>query len=191
MTGLEKIIGEIQSESENNVSLIIKRAEKEAEKIIESAAKEAEKAAGAIENEAAEEEKDILARAKSAGELAVRRAVLLKKREIIDNIIEEARERLVSLPDDEYFELLEKMLDKYAHNEEGKILICKKDASRMPQSFKDKLKTKKLTISDKTINESGGFLLIYGDIEEKCTFDALIDGEGDKLTDIVLKTVFD
>ena len=38
MTGLEKIIGEIRSESENNVSLIIKRAEKEAEEIIFSAA---------------------------------------------------------------------------------------------------------------------------------------------------------
>ena len=191
MTGLEKIIGEIRSESETNVSLIIKRAEKEAEEIINSAADEAKKTAEAIEKETAIEEKDILSRAKSAGELAVRRAVLLKKREIIDTIIEEARERLVSLPDDEYFELLEKMLDKYAHNEEGKILVCKKDVSRIPQSFKDKLKAKKLALSNDTISESGGFLLIYGDIEEKCTFDALIDGEGDKLTDIVLKTVFD
>lgn len=191
MTGLEKILGEIERESEEKVSLIISQAKERAEEIIAAAREEAKTEAEHIEERAENRAMDILSRAKSAGELYAKKAILLKKREIVEDVISKAKEKLISLPDGEYFEVMGKMLEKFAHKEEGEILLSQKDIKRMPADFSEILKAKGLTVSDKTLNEVGGFVLIYGDIEEKCTFDAVFESEKDRFTDIVLKTVFE
>lgn len=191
MTGLDKILNEIRKESEDKVSRIISEATAEADKITAEAKQRADAEVKAINEKTEKQEKEILERAKSAGELSVRKTVLLKKHEIIGEIINKAKEKLITLPDAEYFGFLTKMLDKFAHGEKGTILMSKSDKERIPESFKKTLDEKRLTLSKDDMKESGGFILIYGDIEEKCTFDALFDGESERLTDTVMKTVFE
>ena len=166
MTGLDKILNEIQRESEDKVSRIIKEAEDKALEISKAAEKETAAQLKAIEDETA-------------------------KREIIDEIIKDAEESLYSLPQKEYFEFLGKMLDKFAHSEKGEILLNKQDKERLPKDFEEALLKKGISVSEKEIYERGGFILVYGDIEEKCTFDALLSADGDKLMDTVMKTVFE
>lgn len=191
MTGLDKILNEIQRESEDKVSRIIKEAEDKAQEISKAAEEKTAEQVKAIENETAKREKDIMDRAKSSGELSVRKAVLIKKREIIDEIIKEAEESLYNLPEKEYFEFLSKLLDKFAHNEKGEILLNKQDKERLPKDFEEALSKKGLSLSQKEVSEKGGFILVYGDIEEKCTFDALLSADGEKIMDTVMKTVFE
>ncbi len=191
MTGLDKILNEIQKESEDKVSRIIREAEDKALEISKAAEKETAAQLKAIEDETAKREKDIADRAKSSGELSVRKAVLIKKREIIDEIIKETEESLYNLPEKEYFEFLGKLLDKFAHSEKGEILLNKQDKERLPKDFEEALSKKGLSVSQKEISEKGGFILVYGDIEEKCTFDALLSADGEKIMDTVMKTVFE
>ena len=191
MTGLEKILNEIRKESEENVSLIISEAEKTAAEIIETAREEAQAEAEEILKSAEKSEKDIISRAVSYGELELRKALLLKKHSIIKDVMNDAKAKLINLPDEEYFEFLTKLLKKYAHSEAGVIMLSKKDKERITTSFSDELSQNNLSVSEKNLKEEGGFILIYGDIEEKCTISALFESEEERLSDIVMEAVFD
>ena len=68
------------------------------------------------------------------------------------------------------------MLELFKANvtcEEGKIRFNEKDLSRMPQWFKDEInqaakeKGGEIKINEMPENIDGGFILTYGDIEEK------------------------
>ncbi len=189
MTGLDKILKEIQTEAENNARRIIFEAENTASSIINEANEKALQEIKALQEKTEKKEKEIAERAKSAGEKAVRQAVLLEKQQLIKETLAKANERLMSLPDKEYFAFLTKALEKFAHEEKGEIILSEKDKARLTPEFEAAFKAKGLTLSEKTVlNE--GFILAYGDIEEKCTIDALFQAENDRLTDIVVKTVF-
>ncbi len=190
MTGLDKILNEIQKESDDNTALIIRDAQSEAEEILSLAKTDTASAIKSIEDKTTALEADILSRSKSAGELSVRKAILLKKRQIINQIIEEAYGRLLALPDDEYFAFLIKALNKFAHDESGEILLNKRDKGRISSAFKKAFEEKKLLLSTKDIKSEGGFILIYGNIEENCTFEAIIEAKREHLTDLVMQTVF-
>ncbi len=189
MTGLDKILKEIQLDAENKVSVIISDAENTAKAILDEAERTAQNEVKAIEEQTETAQKEIMERAKSAGEKAVRQAVLLKKREVIDDTLAKAKKQLLNLPDEEYFAFLTKILDKSAHNEAGEILLSQKDRERLSTTFREAFTQKGLTLSDRDIPH-GGFVLLYGDIEEKCTFDALFEAKTDTLSDIVVKTIF-
>ena len=70
------------------------------------------------------------------------------------------------------------------------------DRKRMPADFPKKLenvlpKGASLTVSDTpSPSVEGGFLLIYGGIEENCTFRALFDAKREALQDIANQILF-
>jgi V/A-type H+-transporting ATPase subunit E len=109
---------------------------------------------------------------------------------MINNVITEARNSLTGLPDQNYVEILLKMVKKHAHNKPGRILFSAEDKKRLPSDFSNRLKEAlsgkadaSLTISEETAKINGGFLLLYGDIEENCSFDALFAAEKENLQD--------
>ncbi|MDV3104654.1 V-type ATP synthase subunit E [Thermococcus waiotapuensis] len=109
MEGAELIIQEIQRAAEQKVQYILNEARGEAEKIKEEARKRAEVQAEWILRKArtqAEIEKQrIIANAK----LEVRKKKLAVQEELIREVLSALRERLSSLPDEEYFETLVKL----------------------------------------------------------------------------------
>ncbi len=191
MTGLEKILNEIRKESEENVNRIISEGQRAAEEILEEARKNAENEAKKFSESAAAEEAELKERAISQKALNVRNAVLLKKHSIIKDIVSEGKERILNLPDEEYFKFLTGLLNKYAHKEDGTILLCEKDKKRLEEAFKREIDDKGLKISDESLKEDGGFVLIYGDIEERCTVNAIFESKAEKISDIVTKAVFE
>ena len=63
---------------------------------------------------------------------------------------------------------------------EGEIVFSQKDKNRLPSGFEAKIKDAlngkpgaQLTISNNTRNIKSGFVLVYGDIEENCSFQIL------------------
>ena len=90
------------------------------------------------------------------------------------------------------------MAKKYSHNAAGKILFSAADRRRLPEDFDNKLKialSEKpeaiLTLSEDVTDLNGGFLLIYGDIEENCSFDALFFAAKETLQDKVNSLLFE
>lgn len=197
MTGLEKILKAIEDEAKAAADAVIAKANGEAEELLAAAKSEAEKKVSQIAVKSEADVKAALDRAESAAALQERKMILDAKQQIISNIISKAKSALVQLPDSEYFDIILNMIKLHAHKKPGKILFSSSDKARLPKDFDDRLKQaladKKgatLTVSDQNAVNGGGFLLIYGDIEENCTFDALFGTAMENLLDKVNSLLF-
>ena len=186
MTGLDKIIDRINEDSQNSVKSIENSAKLEAEKIISEAETEAENKASAILDAARASAHFISERAASSADIEIKRRVLAKKQEKISEVIENAREKLKKLDDVKYFEILSDLLGKYKTGDGGKLILSAKDKARLPKGFD----LKGLSLSETDGEFDGGFVLVYGNIEINCTFDALFEGAYDELSDTVNKIMF-
>ena len=198
MTGLEKILKVIEEDALALEESILHDAQLEAKNIMESAKKEADKKCAEIALKSEQDVKAVLSRAESAAALLERKRILDAKQQIIGNVIIAARNSLDHLSDSDYLEIILKMVKKYAHNKEGKILFSSSDKKRLPNNFEtilaETLAEKKgahLSISEATGVVDGGFILKYGDIEENCSFDALFSASKEELQDIVNAKLFD
>lgn len=193
MKGLSNILTQIENETSEKVNEVIGAAKKQAEDITAKAREKAEAEAKTIEAEAEAKAKDILSRNDSANELKIKRAILTKKQELINDTIDKAMESIVNLSDDKYFDIIIRLVKKYAHSENsGEILMSERDKKRMPKDFEDKLKEScKVKLSDRTVKADGGFILSYGDIEENCTFKAVFDSKREELLTLTNSLLFE
>lgn len=196
MTGLEKIIGQIDKESADAAVKIINDAQLEAARILETTRVQAQADYDRSKKDSERETADLLARAKSAAELQKRKTILSEKQKLIGEIINKAKASFETMPAEEYFGVIVKMVQKFALAEKGDILFSEKDLARMPKDFEAvinaavKDKGGVLVISKETRKIDGGFVLVYGGVEENCSFTALFDSAHESLQDKVLKLLF-
>lgn len=196
MTGLDKILKSINKETQTLSNNIIKNAQKEAKDIISKAKEIAENEADLIIKNAEDESEYVIKRAASQVELQEREMLLKAKREQIDYIIEESKNTLRKLPDNEYFDVILKLCKKYIKPQKGKLIFSSYDLDRIPRGFKTNLsKLAKsvggdVKVSEQTRDIDGGFILSYGDIEENCSFDCLFNDAYDLLCDKVNDLLF-
>lgn len=197
MTGLEKIIKVIEADAKANVEKILAEAKVESEKILASAKKEAEEKCAEIAEKPAYEVNAVINRARSGAMLIKRQKILNAKQQVISDIIEKARLKLTSLPDTDYFDIILQIVKKHVHPQEGIIRFSQADLDRMPKDFDKSLikaikdiKDASLTISKECAPIDGGFILVYGDIEENCSFDALFNDAKEDLQDKVNAFLF-
>lgn len=194
MSGIDNILEEIKTVSDNAVIGIIKKANTEADDILAQANIEAEKKCNCLKAQCELECKNIIERAYSSASLIEKKAVLQAKQKIISQTIDAARNKLLSLSDDEYFRLIIKMIEKHSSGDKGYILFNKKDINRLPLLFSAKIsKVSKgtLKLGDTPVNIDGGFILVYNNIEENCSFKAIFDGNRELLQDKVKSLLFD
>lgn len=120
----------------------------------------------------------------------------VRKSWLIGKVIADACDRVKNLDEGKYFEILKSMAEKYLLPREGEICFSKKDLERMPANFREEIKglaQKKggtLEISGEARNIDGGFILVYGGIEENCSIDAMFAEKRDELLDQVRKILF-
>ena len=175
MAGIDKILNEIKSD-----------AEKEAAEIIA----EAEKAAEAAKSKAQ-------AKCDEYTSVSDEKLVLLKtKQEIIEEVLNKAKNKILNQDADKYFESLLVLLDKYALPEKGILFLNSKDLARVPDDFETLANNKAtknggmLDISKDTVDIDGGFILKYGNIEINASLDAIFDENRDELVDTVNDILF-
>ncbi len=189
MTGLENIIREIEAEGAESAAAIRREAREAAEAVIKSAENAARETAQRY-NEAAENAaKEYITRAAANDEAELRRAALKKKQKIIGETLLGSK-RILAEKDERYFEMLTRLLEKYATEESGDVILCAGDAERMTKEFETALKTRKLTISEKTLDADGGFIIDYGNIEINCTLEALFDAYSEEISDMLSTLLF-
>lgn len=197
MTGLEKIIKAIEAEAHSSANRILTEAKEEADKILSLAKEEAKQAVANIAEKPVSEVKAIINRAESGARLIKRQMILDAKQQMINDIILIAKEKLTSLPDTDYFDTILQILKKHAHKMPGVIKFSQADLERLPKQFEKSINTAikgienaSLTISQDSAQLDGGFILVYGDIEENCSFDALLDEAKEELQDKVNAFLF-
>lgn len=192
MGGLEEIIRQIHKDSEAEISAMLIEAEKECEKISQEGKKETEGLAKMREIQFMAESDLALNKMKSAAETKKKQDVLRIKQKVIENILEKAQEKIESFSAEKYFDLLLQIVENNAHKEKGIIYLNEKDLGRMPSYFVDELKEKgiALEVSEKIVDIKNGMILGYEDVQENCTFQALIDTKREILTDKVNRYIF-
>ncbi|TAH72139.1 MAG: hypothetical protein EWM47_03995 [Anaerolineaceae bacterium] len=199
MTGLEKIIKAIEADAQASVDKILAEAKEEAEDILSLATKEAKQDSAKIAEMPAFEVKAILSRAESSAKLLKRQMILDAKQQVINDIILKAKTKLTSLSDTDYFDIILQIVKKHAHKQAGIIMFSQADLDRLPKKFEKSLETAikgiqnaSLTISkENSAKIDGGFILVYGDIEENCSFEALFNDAKEELQDKVNAFLFE
>lgn len=192
MTGLNKIIERISQDSVAKCDGIIFSAQTEAAEIKSAAEKEGEADKKAIIEAANKQADSMVDMAKSGADLLIRQSLLSTKIDIINEAINAATDKLKNLPDNEYFDAIYALVKKFSQDSDGTLLLSKKDLDRKPKDFDQKIAqiNKKLNVSDKAATISDGFVLVYGEIEINCTFDALVEDSRDELKEIINEIIF-
>ena len=193
MTGIEKIIYQIESDTQLVCDEIISDAKTKAISIIDEAKIEAAKLASDIAKSCEKQCADIDVRAKSSAALEERKINLLTKQKIINTMINNTKEHIESLDDDHYFGLILRMLENNSSDKSGVIAFSKRDLDRLPKDFMNianHVSRGELILSPNAVNIKSGFILIYDDIEENCSFDAVFESKREKLSDEVSRLLF-
>ncbi len=196
MSGIDKIIEKIILDAKEQHERIINDAEKRAKELLEDVRDKTQKECDALISKQEQKAENADRISEASGDLRYRQLVLAAKKDVIDDILKRTQDALNALEISEYFDLLSEMVCAYAHSgEEGVIRFNKRDYQRLPQGYINKLNNRlggsnELILDDKHAAISGGFLLIYGEIEENCSFEAVITSKANKLSDIAAQMLF-
>ena len=176
MTGLEEMKAAIEEESRVERAEIDRRAQEQAATI----GAEAKAAAAARYQEILSDARQACAgelqRAKTGGEMKIK--------------------RLRELPDADYFTVLQTLACSYARKGEGEMLLSQRDLQRLPAGFADTLNSMlksqgaQVHIGARAAKIDGGFLLVYGDIEVNCSFEALLEASLEQVKDALNRELF-
>lgn len=196
MTGLDKIINQIQAEAELSANQIMEEARASVKKLMEEAQQDWEERSRAIQEKSKTELLNYHERIKSSADFKRRTALLKAKQEIIADLIEKAYQALTVKSADQYFAFIEKVIRASALPRDGEIYFSQNDLSRLPEGFENIIHETAAANqgSLKLMNEpkdiENGFVLVYGGIEENCTFRALFDAKREQLQDKAYAVVF-
>ena len=198
MSGLEKMKSRILEEAEQSAQEILAKAQADAEAAVTAAEGRARAEAEKIREKAGRDAGEYAKRAASSSDMRRKQALLAARQEVISAVLGKAYDAVLALEEEEYFGLLEKLLEKYVLPEEGEICFSRKDLERMPENFVGRIRTiaaekgGSLTVScePEPRGIDGGFLLVYGGIEENCTIKAVFRSKKEELSDGINRLLF-
>ncbi len=204
-SGLQRILKKIEADGLEAIKKFDKETDDELKKRSGEIIADANARAAVIIRAAEKKAAQIAENTESGAEARVKRAVLSAQAEVLDECIKFGTDKIKSMPDKEYFELIEKLIIKYADDGISVLLLSAKDIGRLPSDFEDRVnerladKGAGIKISDEHIRTDGGFVLRRGGtidgikstseycIEENCTFDAMINDNIEAIRDKLYK----
>lgn len=196
MTGLEKIINKIEHDSANKCGDIIAAAKKHAEEIEKQAAIEGETITAGLDETARHQAKEIILKAHSGAAQKAKQVILNARVEAINETLASAANAIKQMPEEEYFKSLIALAANNAAQNQGEMRLSLSDLNRLPPEFEkdlnNALKNKEITVkvSEKPADIGHGFILVYGDVEINCTFDALMEASRDELKEVICGIIF-
>lgn len=196
MRGIEKIAAQIIGEAEEKKAAIYEEIQHKIDELNAKTDEEIKAELERINDDTLREEGTLEELAGLAAQQKRRQAALSAKQEVIGEIINEAYERLLNLEDEKYFAVIKKMLEDNVLSEKGEIIFSARDRQRMPKDFEDVIKNValekggELVMSDEIRSIDGGFVLVYGGIEENCAFKAMLEASREELHDMVNGKLF-
>lgn len=180
---IEKILSQARAEAD---SILAKAKEtvgeenQRQEKEIQGYRRETERLA-----EAAGQDK--LSRLLAAARMQNARDLLAAKRQILDELFDRVKQRLEHLPDNEYLELMKRLLQKCVQSGHEEVIIGKNE-TRINQAFINKINTELLwqakgglRLSQSREDIGGGFILSEGRVRINSSTDVLVSQIRDKM----------
>ncbi len=195
MNGLDNIIAKINKDCEAECEVILGKAKDEAGAILEKARNEADLIRKGILDAALRENEKEIELLNSRIELESKKNLLALKIELVNGIIETALNKIKNLPDEEYFKVIKSLILRHAQKGSGTLCFSKKDLNRLPSGFEQDVNKalgngSSVKISEEPARIDGGFLLVYDDIDQNCSFEALLSSSVDEIKDRLFEMLF-
>jgi len=189
---MEKILADAKAETEKIKNQAEQNQAAEQKKLDEQLA-EFKKQTKALTKKAAKDEKShILA----AARMAMAKQLLTEKSKILDEVFEKALKQLQNLPDDQYQNLITKLMLEAVETGEEEVIIDKNER-RIDQQLINKVneqlshdKKADLKLSDEKHETRGGFILRRDKIKTNVTFDVLLNNARKELEIELAKELF-
>ena len=194
--GLDKIITRILEQAAAQAAEEERIANEEAERILAAARKEAAGIVSAAEEKAAAASAAYAERRRNTDEQQRKLALLKVRNAMIDEVLEEAHGQVLALDDEAYFAMILKLLAERAVAGEGELRMNARDLSRMPQDLEARAQQTAaaaggtVRIAAEPAEIDGGFILVYGDIEENCSLSAVFSARREEFRDRVHEILF-
>ena len=182
MTGLDLITDNIISEAKKNADEKISKAKAVVDEIMAQCKSEIDKEQQNADVRKNAEKASYEERAKAERKSFLREKLLETERKAAAELILMAKEKILSMPKDEYFKLLSDIYKNLNDDGQGEILLSKEDKAIMPEDF-----VKSLSPDLKLIDEdapSRGFIIRHGRVEQNCTIDAIFRERESEFYDI-------
>lgn len=191
MTGLEKIIGQIEEDTASKISDILVSADQKAEKIEKEAEQKAKEVFARLKEEGKDKAQKEIAVAKSSAQLKKRNQLLALRRQEVEKTINEALKELTENKGEEYFSLLLSLAEKLG-KVKGELILSKEDKENLPDDFLSKLKEKGIeaVLSKEDASISGGFIISDGEIQHNMDLEVIFADKKDLIEDAVNKALF-
>lgn len=195
MTGLQKILQEIQDEASAEAAAVISKATAQADDIISAAKAEGLAKAGSIAEGAKRDVININNARESELVLQRRQRMLKVKQDLLAETLQKALDTLYELDDKEYFALIIRLAAKNAAPGQGEMMLNNKDLARKPADFEKELSKalpsgSQLALSGKTLPIDGGFVLSYGGVEQNCSFKDIFAARREDFNDMIRDILF-
>jgi len=186
-----KLLDYIVESGKQKAKEIVGEAERKKAAILENAEKQAALETEEIRKETDEKIRSMKNVALSNASLVSRNTVLKAKRAEIDKTIDELKNYISSLADEEYFALIYRLASKNKVDS-GSILLNDRDLKRLPSDFEEKMAQSgvRASVCPEPADISSGFILKDGEIEFDCSVDAVIEDNRNEIEDFINESIF-
>lgn len=171
MKGAENIKSVIMADAVESADKIAAEAAKKVESILAEAQKEADDFMNSQLKLAEEEGSEIVEKARTEGRLAVRRAVLSFKQQLLKEVFEKTAHHFESLEGDELVNTLVGIIRNNAQG--GQVILNEETLSKYGPVIAEKLGSE-FTVCEKAENIGPGAIVRQGRIEINCRFAAIV-----------------
>lgn len=195
MSGIDKILQEIEEEGRAAADRITQEAGKKIENLRKEILEKAQARCEEIRAQGGRDSRGILERGASGAELLSRRMILEAKQELLAELLRKAQESIYQMENHEYFALIRRIVAKNALPRPGELLLSPEDRERLPDGFEKELagllpEGGSLKVSSETRDIRGGCVLLYDGVEENCSIEALFSAGKDEMTDLARSILF-
>lgn len=180
------IMDKILADANAAAKVILEKGQQEAAAIQKAAEEKAEKQAELNRKLAKAEAEKALAKEISGAEMQAKRMLLETKQALLADVIAEAEKRLLSLDDAAYAEVIGNMLDRLDPALGTEIIVSARDWSRLAAVIQEK----GFTLSTKSGDISGGFIVKNGAIEYNYSFTSILAVEKEEIQQAAAAILF-
>ena len=131
MEGIEKITAKIAQDAQADISRMMAETEEKVRSILDTAASQAKQEAGEIVERGRNAAKERLERLSSASQMERRKLELAAKQEVLGEAFDLALEKLCTLPEKEYIDLLTKLALEASASGREKLIFSRKDRNKV------------------------------------------------------------
>jgi len=196
--GLEDILKGIDEKVKAEVARIKQEAEEEKEKIIDDALKRAELQKERIISAGKKEIDGEMRRKLIQVRREEKRKTLDLKKKIMDEVFQEAKEKILTINSDEYLSLMKQIIFNNLNQGDEEIIFSPRDSKIIDREFvkeveefvRSKGKTPKLKFLPELDDNERGFIIRSKDVQINCTVSSLFSALKDKIEIKVARILF-